>query len=213
MKKRSFIVIAVVLTLAVVGIASGASSDQGRRLAGPFCVGKANLTPFFVKKVGWVSRAGLVRSVAVTEKCQSYEIRKFGVKVPDVDETSAGTAGPVGPQGPQGAQGPTGKTGAAGKDGAQGATGETGAQGEQGPKGDAGATGETGATGPAGPQGEKGDKGDTGAQGPAGPAGADGLGNGVIYACVSHGGSLQLDVNGQPCDNEGHLPIKLVVVR
>lgn len=205
MKSRSFIVIAVVLALAVVGVASGASADKGRRLAGPFCVGKANLTPFFVKKVGWVSRAGVVRSVAVTEKCQRTEIRKFGVAVPDPDENGGVTvAGPVGPQGPQGAQGPTGKTGAAGKDGAQGATGETGAQGEQGPKGDTGATGETGAAGPAGPQGPA---------GPAGKDGADGLGNGVIYACVSHGGSLQLDVNGQPCDNEGHLPIKLVVVQ
>jgi hypothetical protein len=67
--------------------------------------------------------------------------------------------------------------------------------------------------------GAKGDTGAVGPQGPAGPPGKDGkdghdgLGNGIIFACVSSGGSLQLDVNGKPCDNEGHQPIKLVVVK
>lgn len=81
--------------------------------------------------------------------------------------------------------------------------------GQKGDKGD------TGATGPAGAKGEKGDTGVPGPTGPQGPVGKDGagLGNGFVYACVSNGGSLQLDVNGQPCDNNGHQPIKLVVVQ
>lgn len=75
--------------------------------------------------------------------------------------------------------------------------------GLRGPRGLAkpGKDGRNGAPGPAGPRG------------PQGPAGTPGLGNGIIYACVSRGGSLQLDVNGKPCDNQGHLPFKLVVVK
>jgi hypothetical protein len=103
-KKRNFIVGLFVLALIVVATATGASSDQGRRLAGPFCVGKANLSPFFVKKVGWVSRAGVVRSVAVTEQCQSWELRKFGQ--PDNDAaTEGGVPGPAGPAGKDGTNG------------------------------------------------------------------------------------------------------------
>lgn len=116
-----------------------------------------------------------------------------------------GTPGATGPQGPAG---PAGSAGAVGPAGPQGPKGDTGATGAQGPKGDPGAPGETGATGPAGPQGPAGP---AGPQGPPGQNGT-GLGNGVIYACVSQGGSLQLDVNGQPCDNKGHMPIELVVV-
>jgi hypothetical protein len=74
----------------------------------------------------------------------------------------------------------------------------------RGPKGSPGQPGPRGAVGPAGPRG------------PRGPAGEDaqdgGLGNGTIEVCVSQGGSLQMNVHGQPCDNEGHLPITLVVV-
>lgn len=72
-------------------------------------------------------------------------------------------------------------------------------RGKRGLPGTPGATGPQGPAGPAGPQGPPGQNG-------------TGLGNGVIYACVSQGGSLQLDVNGQPCDNKGHMPIELVVV-
>lgn len=110
--------------------------------------------------------------------------------------------------------------------GRRGKAGPAGPQGPQGPKGDIGCTvRQIGvfyrpdvAFCPAGPQGPKGEKGDAGAVGPAGPAGpagpvgAPGLGNGVIYACVSNGGTLQIDANGQPCDNQGHMPLKLVVV-
>ena len=76
--KRNFFVGLIVLALILVATATGASSDQGRRLAGPFCVGKANLTPYFVKGTGWVSRAGVVRSISVTEVCQATENRELG---------------------------------------------------------------------------------------------------------------------------------------
>jgi hypothetical protein len=65
--------------------------------------------------------------------------------------------------------------------------------------------GATGATGPQGPAGKDGTNGTNGKDGA-------GLGNGTIQVCVSNGGSLQMDVNGQPCDNQGHTPITLVVV-
>jgi hypothetical protein len=130
-KKRNFIVGLFVLALIVVATATGASSDQGRRLAGPFCVGKANLSPFFVKKVGWVSRAGVVRSVAVTEQCQSWELRKFGQ--PDNDAaTEGGVPGPAGPQGPKGDKGDKGDTGATGATGPAGPAGKDGTNGEGG---------------------------------------------------------------------------------
>lgn len=112
-----------------------------------------------------------------------------------------GAKGSAGPKGDTGPQGPAG----------------TGTPGPQGPAGPAGPKGDTGATGPQGPAGQDGATGPAGPAGPQGPAGppgqngTDGLGNGVIYACVSNGGTLQLDVNGKPCDNQGHMPIKLVV--
>jgi len=76
--------------------------------------------------------------------------------------------------------------------------------GLRGKNGKNGTNGTNGATGPMGPAGP------VGPQGPAGQNGSS-LGNGIIYACVSNGGSLQLDVNGKPCDNAGHMPLKLVV--
>lgn len=153
---------------------------------------------------------------------------------------ATGAAGPQGPKGDTGATGAAGKDGTNGLDGKDGesititsivreehTTTVTFSDGStltlyDGQDGAPGADGAPGPAGPAGPQGEKGDTGEAGPAGPAGPQGpagadgkdgADGLGNGVIYACVSQGGSLQLDVNGQPCDNHGHLPIKLVVVQ
>ena len=129
--KRNFFIVAIVLALAVVGIASGASSDQGRRLAGPFCVGKANLSPFYAKGIGWISRAGVVRSVSVTEQCQRTEIRKFGVAVPDVDvQPTAPVAGPQGPKGDKGDKGDTGATGATGPAGPAGKDGTNGGDDE-----------------------------------------------------------------------------------
>lgn len=96
-----------------------------------------------------------------------------------------------------------------------GTPGTPGPAGPQGSKGDTGATGPVGpqgATGAVGPAGPKGDKGDTGAPG---KDGSSGLGNGFVYACVSNGGTVQLNVNGQPCgDNNGHTTqLKLVIVK
>src|SRR6185437_13841127 len=103
--------------LCVVAISSAQSShvsnkDKGRRLSGPFCVGKHNAG----------KNAGVVRSIAATQKCRSYEIRKFGIAVPDADDNVVGVA-----TGVSSTPGPKGDTGAAGA---------TGAAGPQGPKGD-----------------------------------------------------------------------------
>lgn len=143
MKKHFFLAAVIGITAFVLIGVSGAlgyGSDQGRRLAGPFCVGKPNLLPLTVVDGKKVSRAGVVRSVAATEACESTEIRKFGVAIPQTPGSSTtiiGTAGPAGAQGAQGAQGVPG---------VQGDKGDS-VQGEKGEKGD---TGATGATGPAG---------------------------------------------------------------
>ena len=122
MKKWLVIIGAAVAALVIVTAAYTATGDQGRRLAGPFCVGKPGLSP----AAGNVPRAGVVRSIAVTQACRSDEIRKFGVAVPhpEIGATASG--------------------GSAGADGATGSSGEKGAKGD------------TGATGPAGPKGDPG---------------------------------------------------------
>lgn len=163
----------VIVLLITVGIAGAASNDQGRRLTGPFCVGKSNLKTLGSTKDSRraILRAGVVRSVAATRPCRPWENRKFGLPV-------SGTPGPAGPPGPKGDPGPPGPAG-----------------------------GSLGLIGPAGP------KGDRGPAGPAGQNGQDGLGNDFIYACVSQGGSVQMNVNGKPCDNPGHTQLKLVIVK
>lgn len=140
MKRNYFFVVAIIMALAVVGIASGASSDQGRRLTGPFCVGKSFLKPVFVGNVK-VIRAGAVRSISINESCQSTENRKFGVAVLDPDANAPSAPGAKGDKGDRGA---TGATGAAGKDGQNGENGAQGATGETGPAGPAGADGKDG---------------------------------------------------------------------
>lgn len=193
--KRNFFIVTIVLALAIVGIASGASSDQGRRLAGPFCVGKANLSPFYAKGTGWISRAGVVRSVSVTEQCQRTEIRKFGVAVPDVDKDGPTVAGP---------QGPKGDTGAAGKDGTsititstektEGGTTVTFSDG----------TSIFVADGAPGPKGDKGDKGDTGS---SGGGDDDGDVQQGLAVCASNGGNLKL------CGGDnGHDPVGYLIL-
>ena len=191
MKKYVALVVAL-LTLIAASIAGATGSDQGKRTTPPVCIAKFNGAPSVVwrgKRLG-TEWDGVVRSVAATHPCRSYERRGLGLPVtatatpPAPKGTPApATPGPAGPQGPAGAQGPKGDPGVAGA---------------QGPKGDTGAPGPKGDQGPAGKDGKD---------------GKDGLGNGYVYACVSNGGSLQLDVNGQPCDNAGHQPIKLVVVQ
>lgn len=181
-----FVIIAFAALIAV-GIATSASStsqDQGRRLAGPFCVNK---------------NTGVVRSVAEVpfQKCLAGEVRKVGVAIPCPTLTKApnhtcgpssgpkGAKGDKGSAGEKGATGATGAVGPAGTAGPVGATGATGAQGPTGVKGDTGATGakgDTGATGQTGATGAAGPKGDTGATGPAGRDG-NGLGDGYRWLC------------------------------
>jgi hypothetical protein len=137
--KGTLILIAVASLIGASTAVGSSNGDQGRRLAGPFCVGKPNLAPVVVggKKV---SRAGAVRSISITERCQSTEIRKFGVAVPDIDSNAPGQkgeAGPVGPAGPAGAKGDKGDTGAPGADGAQGPQGAPGPPGPAGQDEDA----------------------------------------------------------------------------
>jgi len=195
---RKWIVGLVLAALVVAGVAGATSSDQGRRLAGPFCVGKRYLQPIGARtQLQAILRAGVVRSVAVGQPCRPWEIRKLGLAVPRIP-------GPAGPKGDQGDKGNTGATGATGTTGVKGDTGATGAPG---PKGDTGLTGATGATGPAGaigpmgpsgatgavgPKGDKGDKGDTGlpgpkgdtgSQGPPGPPGVDQDSLGHVWVC------------------------------
>jgi len=123
----------IVLALVLTGVAAAAGGGTGpKRLAGPFCVGKPNAGV----------NAGVVRSVAKTQQCRSYEVRKYGVAV----------AGPIanGAPGVTGAVGATGATGAQGAPGSQGATGSQGAAGTDGKNGLDGAVGATGAAGPQG---------------------------------------------------------------
>src|SRR6478609_4444039 len=168
---RKLIVLVLAALLTTVGVAGATSKDQGRRLAGPFCIGKTTVSPLKVKNIFGqtvtVPRAGIVRSIGIGMKCNANENRRFGVPV----KGGAGPAGDAGPKGETGAAGEQGPAGAAGAQGAKGDTGTTGSQGPAGPKGD---TGAQGAKGDTGATGAKGDTGATGAQGPAGPQGPAG---------------------------------------
>jgi hypothetical protein len=185
-KMRKLIVLALAAALTSVGVAGAQSNDQGRRLAGPFCIGKTSVSPLRLKNIYGqtvtMPRAGIVRSIGLGQKCNANENRRYGVPVQG-GAGPKGDSGPVGPQGPAGPAGTTGAQGATGADGAQGPQGEvglpgpkgdTGATGAEGPAGADGAQGPKGDTGATGPQGPAGTKGDTGATGPQGPAGAKG---------------------------------------
>jgi len=203
------LVIGVLLGIVLTAVAAASGGSPKKKVLphiqhfmnfGPYCVAKGPHTDR-----GTALSGGYQRDVATGQKCFPWERRIAHKRIP--------LNPPAGPRGPRGARGPAGP---AGTTGPAGATGTPGPQGPAGPAGPAGPKGDTGAPGPAGPAGPQGDRGLPGAPGPQGPQGAPGtagLGNGVIYACVSHGGSLQLDVDGQPCDNAGHQPIKLVVVQ
>jgi len=99
MKRFLAVTAAAVAALAVAGLGLAASGDQGRRITGPICVGKPNAGAL----------AGTMRSVARTQPCRSYEIRKLGVAAPDDDPPA--TPGPAGATGPQGPPGPAGSNG------------------------------------------------------------------------------------------------------
>jgi hypothetical protein len=103
LKKLLLLVLAALITS--VGVAGAQSSDQGRRLTGPFCI---NL------------KTGVIRSVALlnTGKCRKGEVRRYGVPV-NVTKGPKGEGGPIGPSGPAG---PAGPSGAKGDPGAKGET-------------------------------------------------------------------------------------------
>ena len=108
----------VVGALALVSLASG---DQGRRLAGPFCIN---------------NNSGVVRAIAASQKCKAGETRKYGVAVTGLLALLVPKGAP-GAKGAQGAAGPRscgcrGSAGAAGPAGAQGPAGATGATGPAG---------------------------------------------------------------------------------
>ena len=64
---RKLIVLVLAALLTTVGVAGATSKDQGRRLAGPFCIGKTSVSPLKVKNIFGqtvtVPRAGIVRSI------------------------------------------------------------------------------------------------------------------------------------------------------
>jgi Collagen triple helix repeat (20 copies) len=128
--KRTLLVVAALTSaLLLVGLAQGASGDQGKRLAGPFCIGKRNLQAIGgPNALRAILRAGVVRSVAVGQACRPWENRKLGLAV----------TGPAGPQGPPGPKGDPGATGANGGQGPAGQSGPKGDPGPPGPKGDKG---------------------------------------------------------------------------
>lgn len=208
--KKLIVGIIVGSLLATVGVAGAAKvrpHKQHYMNFGPYCISKGPGT-----RPGLPG--GIMRAVKTGQACDAGEVRVAHKRIPldpvagpKGDRGNVGSRGEAGPAGPVGSAGPTGAAGAKGDPGSAGASGAAGAKGDKGEPGTAGATGAPGGTGPAGPTGT------TGPQGPTGLPGTPGLGDGVIYACVSNGGSLQLNVNGQPCDNAGHQPLKLVVVR
>jgi hypothetical protein len=123
--RKYLLVVAVVLVASIVAATAYATTqDQGRRLAGPFCVGKRSLQPLGAKIDARLAilRAGAVRSVAKTQACRPWEDRKLGLAWPG----TPGATGPAGPAGAQGAQGARGNDGAKGKDGLDGKDGKDG---------------------------------------------------------------------------------------
>lgn len=199
-------VIAVIFAaLVVCGVALAGSSKQevrpgiiaiaGRGVVGPVCADRGN---------------GIMHFIRLPQKCHAGQTRLYWrLKLRSLRGPRGfrGPIGPAGPAGATGAQGPVGPQGAPGTPG--GPPGPQGPIGPAGPKGATGATGAQGSPGAQGPIGPVGPKGETGAQGPPGSI----TGTDILLVCVSNGGTLQLDVNGQPCDNQGHMPIKLLVLK
>lgn len=207
------VLLATVLGVVVVGTVSAAPSDQGRRLAGPFCVGKRSLKPLEGDRRGIalkgftarraILRAGAVRSIAVGQKCFPWEIRRLGLQV-------RGPAGPAGPAGQAGARGPAGDKGATGAAGPQGPPG-SGGSGSQGPKGDTGAAGPPGPKGDTGSSGAAGTPGAQGVPGPPGPGG--GLGDHIAILCITMGNNVKYGgADGSLCDPGHDEQLHVVIV-
>ncbi len=118
---RKIVFLALAVFIATTAVAAASVSDKGRRLAGPFCVGKANAAPLVVGGIT-VPRAGVVRSVAYKQSCRTWEVPKTGLAIPVQ----------VGPKGDKGDKGATGSQGAPGPQGAAGANGTDGKDGKDG---------------------------------------------------------------------------------
>jgi hypothetical protein len=140
---RRGVAIAVVVGLAVAGVAYAAIPDSSGVIHGCYA-----------------TKNGTLRVIDSSGKCANTELalnwNQTGPK---------GDPGPAGPTGPAGPPGAKGDLGAAGPAGPAGAKGDTGPAGPAGAKGDPGTPGAAGATGPQGP------KGDTGPQGRPGVSG------------------------------------------
>ena len=149
--RKWYVFLAAVAAVVIVGSVSAATgpNDQGRRLAGPFCVNNSD---------------GTVHSVAKGAKCKPGQSARAGWPVPcktvTVNKVPTNPCLPV-----KGARGAGGAAGAAGATGAAGSQGATGAQGASGATGATGATGASGHSGEQGAQGPQGAKGDTGGDG------------------------------------------------
>ena len=193
--KLVLLAIVLAVTIAIVSTALGASgkgNDQGRRLTGPFCVGKTFLQPIDGTRLttkpvfkAAILRAGVVRSVALTQPCRPWENRKLGLAIPDPDPVTPGPAGPIGPVGPAGANGANGAVGPVGLTGPQGVPGPPGMQGPQGVQGIPGKDSHCDCHGDKGDKGDTGPPGPKGDTGPQGPPGKDGLGNGTLTICIT----------------------------
>lgn len=109
MSKAPIAAVIAVLAVAVPAALAG-SSDQGRRLTGPFCIDKST---------------GIVHSVALRHKCTSSQIPRSGIGIAG-PQGKPGASGPIGPQGPAGATGAQGPQGPAGAQGTAGAPGSPG---------------------------------------------------------------------------------------
>lgn len=115
--RKWYVFLAAVAAVIVVGTTTAATgpNEQGRRLAGPFCI----------------DADGTVHAVSASRECSAKQTRKVGVAVPCPTVTVNGVPtnpckGPTGPQGPQGPQGNGGGTGAPGTDGKDGKNGKNG---------------------------------------------------------------------------------------
>jgi hypothetical protein len=167
-------VLAFVVFLVVAGIATGATQDKGRRIAGPICVSLDT---------------GVVRAVAEKpfQACRAGEIRRYGLYVKSsVTKKVIIIKGKAGPRGQVGPAGPGGSAGAIGTAGPAGPAGPQGGGGPQGPAGNVTVTQLTGdqkncvkISGSDGSSGvicgTAGAKGDTGAPGKDGRDGKDGI--------------------------------------
>jgi hypothetical protein len=119
-KYAAYIALVAGIVAILAGVAIGSTSDQGRRLSGPFCVDLSD---------------GTVHAVPAASECKKGQTRKVGVAIPCSTLTDAGykvLSLPASPCVPAVVKGPKGDTGATGAQGASGGSGSQGAPGAAG---------------------------------------------------------------------------------